>query len=90
MAELGPSLSLDAAAPWLAQLPLLVLSADDGLAAGMNRLVGQVRADGGSHVTAVHVATDHSWSDARIRSESEVISWLASLPAAPGITRSGE
>ena len=67
-----------------------MLSADDGLAAGTDRLVAQVRADGGSQVAAVHVATDHSWSDARIRLQIEVISWLASLPAAPNVARSAE
>ena len=90
MAGLAPSLSFPAAAPGLARRRLLVLSADDGLAAGTDRLVEQVRAHGGLHVTAVHVATDHSWSDARIRLETEVVSWLESLPASPDQTRSAE
>ena len=90
MAELGPNLSFTAAAPGLTHLPLLVLSADDGLAAGTDRLAGQVRAGGSSHVTTVHVATDHSWSDARIRLETEVISWLASLPARSDMARLAE
>ena len=90
LAALGQNLSFTAAAPGLAHRPLLALSADDGLAAGTDRLVEQVRVDGGSHVTAVHVATDHSWSDARIRLETEVISWLATLPAPPDMTRAAE
>ncbi len=60
------------------------------LGRGTDKLVGQVRADGDSHVTAVHVATDHSWSDARIRLETEVISWLATLPAPSDMPRAAK
>ena len=72
-----------AAAPGLATRPLLVLSADDGLAAGTDALVANIQSHGGHGVTAVHVATDHTWDDARIRLESEVLTWLRSLPGAP-------
>ena len=83
MAALGPSLTFSAAAPQLVRLPLRVLSADDGLAPGTDRLIQAVRADGGLNVAAVHVSTDHSWSDERIRLEAEVINWLTTLPGAP-------
>ena len=63
----------------LAQRPLLVLSSNDGLAPSTDALAAQVRAANG-RVTSVHVATDHGWSGARIRLESEVIRWLAALP----------
>jgi pimeloyl-ACP methyl ester carboxylesterase len=72
-----------AAAPGLAARPLLVLSADDGLAAGTDALVANIQSHGGHAVTATHVATDHTWDDARIRLESEVLSWLQALPGAP-------
>jgi pimeloyl-ACP methyl ester carboxylesterase len=75
--------SFAAAAPGLATRPLLVLSADDGLAPGTDALIDQVRSHGGRAVTAVHVATDHSWNSARIRLESEVLTWLQALPGAP-------
>lgn len=65
-----------ARAAGLAKRPLLVLTSDDGLAAGANELAAKVRAASG-RVTAVHVATDHGWSDRRIRLQSEVIRWLA-------------
>ncbi len=78
-----------AAAPSLAGHPLLVLTSDDGLAPDAAALVGRVRAGsarpapatarGAAGVEEVHVATDHSWSDARIRVESEVVTWLARL-----------
>src|ERR1700679_2847155 len=48
--------------PGLSQTPLLVLSADDGLAPSTNSLVKAVEAEGNQHVTAIHVATDHGWS----------------------------
>lgn len=85
--DLGSNRSFTAAAPGLARLPLLVLSADDGLAPRTDGLVTQVQGERGSHVTAIHVATDHSWSDARILLETEMISWLTSLPHMPESTR---
>jgi pimeloyl-ACP methyl ester carboxylesterase len=80
---IGPDDSFAAAAPGLATRPLLVLSADDGLAAGTDALVAAVRSHGGNAVTAVHVATDHTWDSARIRLETEVLTWLQALPGAP-------
>jgi uncharacterized protein len=63
----------------LTQLPLLVLSADDGLAPGTDALVAAIRAKGGRNVTSIHAATDHSWADHRIYLESTIIKWLAQL-----------
>ncbi len=72
-------MALGATAAGLATRPLLVLSADDGLAAGTDALVAAVRARPGARVTARHVATDHGWSDRRIALESTVIRWLGTL-----------
>lgn len=63
----------------LRDTPLLVLSADDGLAPHTDALVAAIRAKGGAHVTAVHVATDHGWSDRRIELESRILRWLEPL-----------
>lgn len=63
-------------APKLAQTPLLVLSSDDGLAPVTDALVAAI---GKGKARKVHVATDHGWSDARIRLQSEIINWLATL-----------
>jgi pimeloyl-ACP methyl ester carboxylesterase len=60
----------------LATLPLLVLTSDDGLAPGADTLVASIRKAGNRHVTVVHAATDHSWSDRRIALESAVLQWL--------------
>jgi uncharacterized protein len=63
----------------LSQMPLLVLSADDGLAARTDLLVKAVGENGGKNVTSIHAATDHSWSDHRIFLESTIINWLAQV-----------
>ena len=66
-------------APGLALHPLLVLSSDDGLAPQTDALIAAVRKAGGTRITAVHAATDHSWSDHRIFLEAQVITWLDGL-----------
>ncbi len=63
----------------LTQTPLLVLTADDGLAPHSDALVHAIEAKGGHKVTAMHVATDHSWSDHRIALESTILTWLTGL-----------
>ncbi|UVO54564.1 S9 family peptidase [Sphingomonas sp. SUN039] len=63
-------------APRLTGTRLLVLTSDDGGAPAADALVAGIRANGGKGVTTVHAATDHSWSDARVRLASELIGWL--------------
>ncbi len=70
---------LAGAAPGLAQMPVLVLTANDHLASHADALVAAIKAKGGTQVTAMHVDTDHGWSDHRIALESEVLTWLAGL-----------
>lgn len=67
------------AVPGLTELPLLVLSANDGLAPQTDALVQAIQAKGGKKVKAIHAATDHGWSDHRIFLESKIIEWLAGL-----------
>ena len=67
------------AASALAATNLFILSSDDGLAPGTDALAETIRKAGGSRVKTLHVATDHSWSDARIRLESEILTWLEAL-----------
>ena len=64
----------------LARHPLLVLTSNDGLAPMNDALAKSVQEVPGARVTVAHAATDHSWSDARIRLEDEVIRWLRELP----------
>jgi pimeloyl-ACP methyl ester carboxylesterase len=63
----------------LVPVPLLVLSADDGLAPGTDKLAREIAAKGGTKVTSIHAATDHSWSDHRIYLESTIVTWLSQL-----------
>jgi pimeloyl-ACP methyl ester carboxylesterase len=63
----------------LAQMPLLALTANDGLAPTADLLVKDIRAAGGQKVTEIHADTDHGWSDHRIYLETTVINWLAGL-----------
>ena len=73
---LGKTFRFDSAAAGLAHTPLLALTADDGPAPDTDALVRLIDAQGGHDVTAVHVATDHAWSDHRIALESTIITWL--------------
>jgi uncharacterized protein len=74
---LSKTFRFDTAAAGLAHTPLLALTADDGLAPDTDALVRLIDAQGGRDVTAVHVATDHAWSDHRIALESTILTWLA-------------
>ena len=67
----------DRAAAGLSRMPLLVLSSNDGLAGQTDSLVAGVRRSGNTRVTAIHRATDHSWSDSRIALATAVLGWLA-------------
>lgn len=66
-------------APGLARKPLLVLSANDGLAPQTDDLIDAVRKSGGTRITRYHAATDHGWSDHRIDLAAHVIRWLQTL-----------
>jgi acetyl esterase/lipase len=71
--------SLNNAVAGLAQLPLLVLTANDGLAPRADNLVKAIQAKGGKQVTTIHAETDHGWSDHRIYLETVVINWIEKL-----------
>ncbi len=75
----GKEFRFDGAAAGLAQTSLLALTSDDGLAPGTDALVHAIEVKGGHNVTAMHVATDHGWSDRRIALESAILNWLATL-----------
>lgn len=64
------------AAPGMAGRPLFVLSSDDGMSPMSESLVTAAR---GAKLTRLHLATDHSWSDARIRLADAIIGWLRTL-----------
>ncbi len=68
-----------AATDGLAHMPMLILTANDGLASHVEPLAERARALGNKRIVVVHRATDHSWSDSRIFLESTVIGWLQKL-----------
>jgi acetyl esterase/lipase len=70
---------LENTAAGLTQVPLLALTSDDRLAPDTDSLIQAIQAKGGHKITALHFATDHSWSDRRITLESEIIKWLQGL-----------
>jgi uncharacterized protein len=76
---------VDDRAAELARVPLLVITSNDGLAPQSDSLVKAVRAKGNTRVTAVHYATDHSYSDKRIALESSIVAWLDRVSRA-GVT----
>ena len=67
------------AVPELKNVPMLVLSANDGLGPQTDALVQAIQAEGNHNVKAIHAATDHGWSDHRIFLESTIIEWLSTL-----------
>ncbi len=77
MRSIGKNDKFENHAAGLVHTPLLILTSDDGLAPDAAALVNAIKALGGRDITAMHVATDHSWSDHRIALESAVLDWLA-------------
>jgi uncharacterized protein len=67
------------AAAGLTDMPLLVLTADDGLTDHSDALIAAIEKLGGQKVTTAHVATDHAWSDHRIALQSTILTWLSQL-----------
>ncbi len=75
----GKALSMSTTSTGLAEIPLVVLSSDDGLVPGTDALVRAV-SHAGRNGTTKHEATDHSSFDRRIKFAELVIDWLYSLP----------
>lgn len=71
--------TFDAAAPRLAKMPMLILTADDGFAMFGESLAAKLKAEGNPRVTTLHRATDHSWSDSRITLATTLLEWLQTL-----------
>ena len=71
--------SLVGQAAKLASRPMLVVTSDDGLGPVNDSLVAALTAAGDQEVTAVHIATDHSYSGKRIELEQTVLGGLARL-----------
>jgi pimeloyl-ACP methyl ester carboxylesterase len=66
-------------APLLDPRPVLIVTSDDGLAPDNDRLAAALRSLNDTHLTTLHLATDHSYSGQRIALETAVVDWLAQL-----------
>ena len=66
-------------APKLSTRPMLVITSDDGLAPSNDAFVEALRKAGATEITAVHLTTDHSYSDQRIALQKEVLEALEYL-----------
>ncbi len=58
----------------------LIVTSDDGLAKANESFAANLRNAGDTHVTTVHLPTDHAYSDQRIELSHAVLQWLAALP----------
>ncbi len=59
---------------------VLIVTSDDGLAKANESFAAGLRNAGDTHVTTVHLPTDHAYSDQRIELSHAVLEWLAALP----------
>ena len=66
-------------APKLTNRPILIITSDDGLAPSNDAFVQALHKAGNTNVTAIHMTTDHSYSDHRIALQQAVLQTLGSL-----------
>jgi hypothetical protein len=71
--------SLVAQAGGLSKRPVLIVTSDDGLAPVNDALASAIQAAGGSQMSEVHIATDHSYSGTRIELEKTILAGLAQM-----------
>ncbi|MGR4866898.1 alpha/beta hydrolase family protein [Caulobacter sp. LARHSG274] len=68
-------------APRLAGRRLLVLYSEDFAKKYSLPLISAMESVPGSKTRSAYTPTDHSWSDARISLQAQIVDWLATLPA---------
>ena len=59
--------------------PVLIITSDDGLASANDDFAAALTKAGNRRVTAIHFATDHSYSDKRLELSAEVRNWLQAM-----------
>jgi diadenosine tetraphosphate (Ap4A) HIT family hydrolase len=72
----GARLNLESLVARIADRPLLLVGADYGLGSGTTKLAQAARQAAAPALTETHMATDHSFSDARIALSAEIVRWL--------------
>lgn len=73
--------NFDDYASLLATRPVLLITADDGLAGHSRNFANVLRRQGNDRITEKHFASDHSYSAVRIGLEIAVLDWLDTLTA---------
>lgn len=59
--------------------PAFVITSDDGLAPADDAFASALRKAGNTHVTTLHLPTDHAYSDQRIELSKALLQWLATF-----------
>lgn len=59
--------------------PAFVITSDDGLAPANDAFVAALRKAGDTHVTTLHLPTDHAYSDQRTELSHALLQWLATF-----------
>ncbi len=67
----------------LAALPVLMVTAEDGVRPYDDAVTAAITAQPGAKVTTVHLDTNHGYNDRRIALAAAVVGWLDTLPGAP-------
>ena len=67
-------------APRITAFPVLVLESDDRNLQDLRAFAAALRQSGNPHVSELHLATDHVYSDQRIALATAIIQWLGQLP----------
>ena len=70
----------DGAYDRIENVPVLVITANDRYRPSDDALASALRAHAGQSVTALHLDTDHVYSDQRIALQAALVGWLQSLP----------
>lgn len=80
-------LDLEKLSARIADRPVLMIGAEFAGAASVRKQAAAAKAAGAKALTETYMATDHSFSDARIALESEVVRWLAQFdPKSAAVT----
>lgn len=75
--------SFATAAARLTHVPMLIVTANDGLRAENEAFAKAIVTAGGSGPTRVHMGTDHAYSDHRIVLQETVVKWLEAYRSGP-------
>lgn len=73
------SYTFAALAPGLAHTRVLLITADDGSDPDSAALLQTLQAEGNTHVSKQHFATDHPFSGKRVALETAILNWLPAL-----------